>query len=300
MGSSVTERFAPSPTGELHLGHAFSALIAHDAARSVGGRFLLRMEDLDQGRVREHFANQIRVDLEWLGITWDGEIIFQSRRRAAYDQALSRLAGAGLVYRCSCTRRDIAAAAAAPHEGVLPQGPDGVIYPGTCRHDPPPADVSTALRLDMALAIAALGGPEAVRGLDFREIGEGHNGAAGKIALDPGALLASVGDVVLQRKDGAPAYHLAVVVDDAAQGVSTVTRGEDLFDATSVHRLLQALLGLPTPSYRHHRLIRDENGKRLAKRDRALSLGALRAHGWQPLDVFRRLGLDTRSQFRSS
>ena len=284
------ERFAPSPTGELHLGHAFSALTAWDAAQSGGGRFLLRLEDLDAGRVRESFAGAILEDLAWLGIRPDGPVLRQSTRAEAYAAALDRLAGRGLVYACSCTRRDIAEAASAPQEGAPQHGPDGLVYPGTCRGTPPDA-TDGALRLDMARAIDSLGGPGAVARLSVEEIGAGPGGETGTIALDPGALVAGTGDAVLRRKDGAAAYHLAVVVDDAHEGVSHVTRGEDLFAATPLHRLLQALLGLPVPVWRHHRLIRDAQGRRLAKRDRDLALSALRAAGVTPAGVRARLGL---------
>jgi glutamyl-Q tRNA(Asp) synthetase len=285
------ERFAPSPTGDLHLGHAFSALTAHDAARAAGGRFLLRMEDLDRSRVRAEFVEGIERDLRWLGIAWDGPALFQSERRAAYAAALERLAGRGLAYACACTRRDIAEAAAAPHEGTPPAGPDGVVYPGTCRGLGLAPGPGRAMRLDMRAAAAALGGAAALAGLAFEEIGRGPAGETGRIALDAEALVEGVGDAVLARRDGAAAYHLAVVVDDAHQGVSHVTRGEDLFPATPLHRLLQALLGLPVPVWRHHRLIRDEAGRRLAKRDRARSVAALRAAGETPEGIRARLGL---------
>jgi len=288
-----TERFAPSPTGPLHLGHAFSALMAHDAARAAGGRFLLRMEDLDGARVRPGYAAAIEADLAWLGIAWDGEVLCQSSRHAAYRAALQALAARGLLYACTCTRRDIAEAASAPQEGAA-MGADGLAYPGTCREAGHPlADLApgSALRLHMAQAVAALGGAEAVAQLGFPELGRGPEGEIGWRPLDPRALVGATGDVVLRRKDGAAAYHLAVVVDDAHQAVSHVTRGQDLFAATGVHRLLQALLGLPTPSYRHHRLIRDETGRRLAKRDDARALATLREAGWGPADVRAAVGL---------
>lgn len=284
-----TERFAPSPTGELHLGHAFSALVGWQAARQAGGRFLVRMEDLDQSRVRPAFAAGILADLAWLGLDWDGPVLHQSGRLDAHRAALGALAARGLTYACTCTRRDIAEAASAPQEGA-PSGPDGPVYPGTCRGRAPVAGAPAATRLDMRRAIAALGGPAAVTALAFTELDEGPNGETGPIRLDAEALVEATGDVVLARRDGAPAYHLAVVADDAWQGVSHVTRGRDLFAATPLHRLLQALLGLPGPHYRHHRLIRDSEGRRLAKRDDAHSLARLRAEGWSPTDVLRHLG----------
>ncbi len=279
------ERFAPSPTGRLHLGHACSAITAHDAARAAGGRFLLRIEDIDAARSRPEYEAGIFEDLAWLGLRWETPVLRQSARMAAYAEALARLRAAGLLYPCACTRADIAAAMGAPQEGADAEGPP---YPGTCRGregvggDGRPV----ALRLDMARALAT-----APRGLWFQELGAGPNGETGRIAVDPAALLATVGDVALARKDVAASYHLSVVVDDANQGVSHITRGRDLFAATPLHRLLQALLDLPTPLYRHHRLIRDETGRRLAKRDDARALSSLRAEGATPQDVRRMVGL---------
>ncbi|MCH8952693.1 MAG: tRNA glutamyl-Q(34) synthetase GluQRS [Proteobacteria bacterium] len=287
-----TDRFAPSPTGELHLGHAFSALVCWRECQVAGGRFLLRIEDLDRGRSRPEFVDGITRDLAWLGIEWEQPVLFQSARLPAYRAALERLTGRGLTYPCTCSRRDIAEAVAAPQEGAQPSGPDGTVYPGTCRGRAHQPGEPAAIRLDMRRAIAALGGGDAVAALHFEELDAGPAGEMGEVCLDPQALIAGAGDVVLARRDGAPAYHLAVVVDDAWQGISHVTRGRDLFAATPIHRLLQALLGLATPRYRHHRLIRDAQAKRLAKRDRAHSLAQLRADGWQRGDVLRRLGLD--------
>jgi glutamyl-Q tRNA(Asp) synthetase len=280
MTAPVT-RFAPSPTGPLHLGHAFAALVAHDMACEADGRFLLRIEDLDQGRSRAEYEQAICDDLAWLGLTWEQPVIRQSERTNAYTAALARLKAQGLLYPCFCTRKEIeaeiAASAAAPH------GPDGALYPGICRelseadrrereaHGEP-----FALRLHMERALSIVTGP-----LAFEERGAGPGGEAGIITVYP----QQFGDVVLARKDAAAAYHLACVVDDAAQGVTLVTRGEDLFPATHLHRLLQALLGLPAPSYAHHRLIRDETGRRLAKRDDARSLATLRADGVTPEEV---------------
>lgn len=285
-----TERFAPSPTGPLHLGHAFSALTAWQAARAAGGRFLLRIEDLDAGRVREGFVRAILDDLAWLGIDWDAPPLRQSTRVSAHEAALARLSAAGLTYCCACSRRDIADAVQAPQEGAAPSGPDGLVYPGTCRRAPPPEGASCAIRLDMQGAIAALGGAAAVSRLTYQETGGGAP-RRGSIALSPDALVSEAGDVVLRRRDGAVAYHLAVVVDDAYQRVSHVTRGADLAPATPVHRLLQALLDLPVPIYCHHRLIRDAAGHRLAKRDGARALAALRDAGETPEDLRTALGL---------
>ena len=286
------ERFAPSPNGLLHLGHAFSALTAWDAARAAGGRFLVRIEDIDRARARAEFEEAIFADLAWLGIVWERPVLRQSERLPAYAAALDRLRAAGLLYRCACTRRDIANALAAPQEGAdIAPGPDGPAYPGTCRKRPPPEGAPAAWRLDMAAAIAHLGGGRAVRALAFEELDEGPEGQRGRIALDPGWLVERCGDVALARRDIATSYHLSVVVDDAHQGVTHVTRGRDLFHATPLHRLLQALLGLPTPLYRHHRLIRDSSGRRLAKRDRDAGLRELRAAGAAPAEIRARVGL---------
>jgi glutamyl-Q tRNA(Asp) synthetase len=280
----------------LHLGHAFSALVGWREARAAGGRFLLRIEDLDQGRSRPAFVEAIYRDLAWLGIEWERPVLFQSARLPAYRAAVEHLTGLGLTYACTCTRRDIAEAVAAPQEGARPPGPanglGGLVYPGTCRDRAHQPGETAATRLDMRRAIAALGGPGGVAALHFREFDAGPGGETGDIHLDPEALATGAGDVVLARRDGAPAYHLAVVIDDAWQGITHVTRGRDLFPATPIHRLLQGLLGLATPLYRHHRLIRDARSKRLAKRDRAHSLAQFRADGRQLTDVLHRLGLD--------
>ena len=281
----TVERFAPSPTGPLHLGHAFSALTAWDHAQAAGGRFLLRIEDIDRQRSKPQWESQIFDDLHWLGLDWPEPALRQSDRMPAYRAALERLWARGLLYPCSCTRRDIEAAASAPQEGVPRFGPDGMIYPGTCRTRPDPAapmPEGHVLRLNMALAIKACGP------LAFDETGPRH---AGPHAPDPARLPAEVGDIVLARREMGTSYHLSVVVDDAHQGVTHVTRGEDLFEATGIHVLLQGLLGLPTPVYHHHRLIRDESGKRLAKRDDARAIAKYRADGASPQDIRRMVGL---------
>jgi glutamyl-Q tRNA(Asp) synthetase len=274
-----TGRFAPSPTGWLHLGHAFSAITAHDRARAAGGRFLLRIEDTDRARCRPDYDAAIIDDLAWLGLAWDA-LFRQSDTSAPYAAALSRLAAMGLIYPCRCTRGDIAAALAAPQEGVPRTGP----YPGTCRSRPMsdrhPGD---AIRLNLDRALALM-----ITLPAFTETGPAH---AGQHRLDPAQLRATHGDIVLSRRDIGPAYHLTVVVDDAAQGVTEITRGEDLFDATSLHVLLQTLLALPTPAYHHHRLIRDDSGKRLAKRDDARALRRYRAEGASPQDIRRLISL---------
>lgn len=274
-------RFAPSPTGPLHLGHAYSAILAHDMARAAGGEFLLRMEDTDLDRCRPEWEAQIMDDLAWLGLTWDGPIHRQSDKIAAYNARLEPLGDRGLLYPCSCTRADIRAALSAPQEGVA-----FPVYPGTCRHRPMadrrPGD---ALRLHLAAALDALPDNPA-----FTETGPGH---AGTQAINPATALAQIGDVVLSRKgEDIVAYFLASAFDDADQGISHVIRGEDLFDFTAVQVILQRLLGLPTPTYHHHRLIRDDSGKRLAKRDDARAIAKFRAEGATPQDIRRRVGLD--------
>lgn len=277
-------RFAPSPTGPLHLGHAFSALTAWDLARAAGGDFVLRIEDIDAGRCRPEHEAAIRDDLAWLGLRWPEPALRQSARLPAYREALERLAARGLIYPCACTRADIAAALSAPQEGA--SGPDGPVYSGACRGRAVAAE-GAAWRLDMAAAIADLGGPAAVAGLRCRDTGpEGR-----AFGLDPAALIDEIGDVVLARRDIGASYHLAVVLDDAHQGITDVVRGCDLAAAVPLHRLLQALLGLPAPAWRHHALIRDADGRRLAKRDRALALAVLRDRGWAPADIRRELGL---------
>jgi glutamyl-Q tRNA(Asp) synthetase len=275
--AGVTTRFAPSPTGPLHLGHAFAALTAADLAR--GGTFLLRIEDIDRARCRPEFEAAINDDLRWLGLDWPAPVMRQSERGAAHAAALDRLAALGVTYRCTCTRGDIRAALSAPQEGAI--GPDGPVYPGICRHRGL-TDPDGAIRLDMGRAVALTGA------LDFTDTGPEHPGTH---HLSPDWLIAQVGDVVLARRDIGPAYHLAVVVDDAAQGVTLVTRGADLFAATAIHRVLQALLALPVPVWHHHRLIRDDSGRRLAKRDDARALARYRAEGATPADIRRMVGL---------
>lgn len=270
----MTTRFAPSPTGRLHLGHAYAALVAHELARRHQGRFLLRFEDIDHTRVRPEHYEGIEEDLGWLGLRWDAPPMRQSGRREAYRQARDRLADLDVLYPCFCTRREIREEIA--RMGHAPHGPEGPLYPGTCRALSPDerrnrlaADEPHCWRLD-ATAARERSGP-----LTF------HDRRAGTIPVDPGLL----GDVVLARRDIATSYHLAVVVDDAAQQITDVTRGEDLLPSTHVHRLLQSLLGLPEPRYLHHLLVTDEEGHRLATRDEARTLATLRAAGWSPADI---------------
>ncbi len=288
----MPERFAPSPNGFLHLGHAFSALTAWRAAQARGDMFLLRIEDIDTTRSRAEYEAAIYDDLAWLGIRWPQPVMRQSDRMPAYESAINQLISNGLCYPCACTRRDITAALSAPQEGADPAfGPDGPIYPGTCRHRAAPAQTGTdALRLNMAKAVDFLGGDAAVSRLNWQETGE----TPGLNPLDADALIHQCGDIVLARRDIGTSYHLAVVVDDAAQGITHVTRGRDMAAATAIHRVLQALLDLPTQIYHHHRLIRDATGKRLAKRDDARSLRRFRADGATPQDILNLIGLEDR------
>jgi glutamyl-Q tRNA(Asp) synthetase len=280
ISGSVASRFAPSPTGRLHLGHALSAVTAHDLAKAVNGQFFVRIEDIDGGRSRPEFVAAIFEDLAWLGLDWAPEVLVQSAREDFYQQALGALIAQGLVYRCICSRAEIAASASAP-QGDLPP-----VYPGTCRiaavagGDPRPS----CWRLDMAKAVGKIGplewtaispfvpseveAPVRHRCLDFAR----HERI---VQSDPKPF----GDVVIARKDALASYHLAVVVDDAAQGITDVVRGADLFAATHIHRLLQALLGLPTPRYHHHALVTGPGGKRLAKRTPGATLADLRVSG---------------------
>lgn len=284
-------RFAPSPTGPLHLGHAFSAILAHDMARAAGGDFLLRIEDIDRDRSKPEWEAQIQDDLAWLGLSWTPPVRRQSDHLALYEDALDALWSRGLLYVCTCNRRDIRAAASAPQEGGDPAfGIDGLIYPGTCRARPAPGTPrphGAALRLDIAAAVAQLGAPR----LSFTETGHGLEGQTGAIAFDARDLVTLAGDIVLSRREFTGSYHLSVVLDDAEQGVTHVTRGADLFEATRLHVLLQRLLGLPTPTYHHHRLIRDDSGKRLAKRDDARAIATFRAEGASPQDIRAMVGL---------
>jgi glutamyl-Q tRNA(Asp) synthetase len=267
----LTSRFAPSPTGQLHLGHAYSAALAHRAAREADGRFLLRIEDLDRTRSRPEFVRGIEEDLRWLGLEWDGEPLVQSERSGVYADALQKLRERGLVYPCFCTRSDIASALSAPH------GPVAAHYPGTCRNlpDDPERRAKTAhsWRLDAAKAIRRVGLPR------WSEV-DGATFAAAAGDID---------DEILARKDAPASYHLACVVDDAASGVTLVVRAMDLRPSTPVQRLLQMLLGLPQPSYLHHKLVINDDGRRLAKRDKAPTLAALRESGIEGKSLARAL-----------
>jgi glutamyl-Q tRNA(Asp) synthetase len=276
--TSVT-RFAPSPTGRLHLGHAYSALFAENAARQDGGRFLLRIEDIDTMRCRPEFVAGIYEDFAWLGLEWEKPVRRQSEHMRDYAQALARLGDDGLLYPCFCTRAEIKAEIA--RAGAAPHGPEGPVYPGTCRAMTAEecerrmnSGAAFAFRLDMEEALSRTGG------LYW------HDRERGRIAAQPELF----GDVVLARKETPTSYHLAVTLDDHTQGVTLVTRGADLFAATHIHRLLQALLQLNTPEYHHHRIVTDADGQRLAKRDSAPTLQSLRQAGRTPEEVRKLAG----------
>jgi glutamyl-Q tRNA(Asp) synthetase len=252
---TVRTRFAPSPNGQLHLGHAYAAIVAHDRARAAGGEFLVRIEDIDGTRSRAELADEMLTDLAWLGLRWDGPVLRQSSRLAAYAAAGEQLKAMGLLYPCHCTRAEVLAASTA-------QGPDGPLYPGTCRErgaDP----AGAAWRIDMAKAVELAGA------LVWEDEIAGQQAAAPE----------QFGDVVLLRKEAPASYHLAATIDDAEQGVTLVTRGADLFLSTHIHRLLQALLGLPVPRWHHHGLLTETDGRKLAKRRGSPALKDLRGAG---------------------
>ena len=283
-------RFAPSPNGTLHLGHAYSAMLNSDLARASGGRFLLRIEDIDSARCRPEFEAAIYEDLAWLGIAWETPVRRQSEHLGEYRRALDQLAGLGLVYPSFESRAEIARLVAERGtQGSWPRDPDGApLYPGSAkllskkeRAQRIASGMPYALRLDMQAAIARAGA------LSWTELGEGPDGQTGSIAASPQAW----GDVILARKETPTSYHLSVVIDDALQGITEVVRGQDLFHATSVHALLQHLLDLPAPAYRHHRLIRDADGHKLSKSTGATGLRELRAAGANPDDIRARIGL---------
>jgi glutamyl-Q tRNA(Asp) synthetase len=284
-------RFAPSPNGYLHLGHALSALINFDMARAAAGRFLLRIEDIDQARCRAEYESAICEDLAWLGLVWEQPVRRQSEHFAEYRAALARLEADGLLYPSFESRAEIAALIAQRDaQRNWPRDPDGVpLYPGSAQAASPAkrahrlaAGAPFALRLDMAAAVARVGP------LDWQESGAGPAGETGIVAAEP----ARWGDIVLARKETPTSYHLAVVIDDARQGVTDVVRGRDLFWSTSLHRLLQALLGLPVPAYHHHRLVLDAGGRKLAKSTQATALRMLREGGSTAADIRARVAGD--------
>jgi glutamyl-Q tRNA(Asp) synthetase len=285
-------RFAPSPNGHLHLGHAYSALLNFGLARASGGRFLLRIEDIDATRCRMEFEQAIYEDLAWLGIAWEQPVRRQSQHLGDYRVALDRLTQLGLIYPSFESRAEIAHLVAEREAGSnrpWPRDPDGApVYPGSAKALPRPErerllarGAPYALRLDTAAAVALAGE------LSWSELGQGPEGESGTVVARPEAW----GDVVLARKETPTSYHLSVVVDDALQGITEVVRGQDLFHATSVHRLLQVLLGLPEPAYRHHPLIRDTDGHKLSKSRQATALRALRAQGAAPAEIRHRIGI---------
>lgn len=286
MQSDIVTRFAPSPTGYLHLGHAYSAGIAHARARGSGGRFLLRIEDIDVTRCRPEYTAAILEDFAWLGLRWEEPVRIQSQHFSDYTAALETLKQRGLLYPCFCTRRQIQAEIAAA--GHAPHGFEGQVYPGTCRSLSTTereariaAGEAYALRLDIAAACAQIGRWPLV----WRDESEGIQ------SVTPGLLRDGFGDVVLARKETPASYHLCVTHDDALQGITLVTRGSDLFAATHLHRLLQALFDWPVPAYAHHRLLLDKSGERLAKRRNAPRLRDLRAAGITPAEVWRQAGI---------
>jgi glutamyl-Q tRNA(Asp) synthetase len=283
----IVTRFAPSPTGLLHVGHAFSALTAFEAAK--GGRFILRIEDIDRARSRPEFVDAIKDDLAWLGVVWEEPARIQSQNFHLYEDALQKLDDRDFLYPCFCTRKEIADEIA--RSVAAPHGPEGPLYPGTCRELSDAKRASRmkkgepyALRLDVAKAKKKLSS------LTFAEWGTGPDGEHGEQLVRPELL----GDVVLARKDMPASYHLAVVVDDARQGMTLIVRGNDLFHATHIQRLLQAVLGLPTPAYQHHPLILDAEGKKFSKRDQAVTLRVLREGGATPRDIRAMVGLTSR------
>ncbi|MDA9865338.1 tRNA glutamyl-Q(34) synthetase GluQRS [bacterium] len=301
---SFRTRFAPSPTGPLHLGHAYSALLAHDMAMADGGEFLLRIEDIDQSRCRPEWEDLIYQDLKWLGLSWEEPVLRQSDRMDAYRAKLKGLWNDHVIFACGCNRRDVLEAASAPQDGTPAYGPDGIVYPGTCNlaenktnwYETPMPE-GTAFRLDMA-HVAEHFMPHRIDSPDggglfgsFIETGAGPNGETGLIEFTASQMETEVGDVVLARRDMGTSYHLSVVLDDAVQGITHVVRGADLFETTKIHVILQHMFGLPTPIYHHHRLICDENGKRLAKRDDAKAIRKFREEGATPDDIRRMVGL---------
>ncbi|WP_025897687.1 tRNA glutamyl-Q(34) synthetase GluQRS [Sneathiella glossodoripedis] len=282
---TIVTRFAPSPTGYLHVGHAYSASLAYQKAKGAGGRFILRMEDIDGTRCRAEFEDAIFEDLAWIGLEWEQPVRRQSEHLDDYAAVLERLFAQELIYPCFCTRKEIAAEIARSHSA--PHGPDGPLYPGTCKElsaDEREANFSKglpyALRLDMSKALDKAD----VSSLYFEELDKGF------IQCDPERF----GDVVLARKETPTSYHLAVTLDDALQGVSLVVRGQDLFEATHLHRLLQHLLALPTPKYLHHGLVSDIKGRRLAKRDKSATLKDMRENGYSPEDIRKLIGFSVK------
>ena len=284
-------RFAPSPTGELHLGHAYSALFGFHLASVNSGKFHLRIEDLDQARSTKAFEKKIYEDLSWLNIQWDENIIWQSERGSLYNSKLKTLWDLDLLYECSCSRRDILNAISAPHGSEPRHGPDGSIYPGTCKQNIKASKFPTkrngALRLDMIKAWDYIGREF----LTFCEAEKVLKSTPEIQIVTRNEAIDNIGDVVLSRPGSEASYHLSVVIDDAELGINNIVRGEDLFDATKIHTILYFLFNFPTPIYYHHRLITDSNGKRLATRDRSQSISSLRKAGLTPKSISSMLGI---------
>jgi glutamyl-Q tRNA(Asp) synthetase len=283
---TTVTRFAPSPTGLLHLGHAYAAGFAYELAHKHGGRFLLRLEDIDATRVRPEYETALMEDLTWLGLSWETPVRKQSEHMADYQRALDVLNDRGLLYPCFCTRKEIMAELA--NVTAAPQGPDGPLYPGTCRSISQEERSKRmrlgqpyAMRLDMQKALAQVASP-----LSWQDLTHGLHAVRPEI----------FGDVILARKEIPTSYHLAVVLDDALQGVTLITRGEDLLPTTHLHRLLQELLNLPVPRWQHHRLILDETGKRLAKRDQSRSLRSLKNERFRAEDVWQCLDISIKKR----
>jgi glutamyl-Q tRNA(Asp) synthetase len=289
-------RFAPSPTGPLHLGHAYSAMLGFEMAVAEGGEWLLRIEDIDRQRSKREWERQIYEDLRWLGLRWPEPVMRQSERLDAYQNALDQLWTRDAVFECTCSRADVLAAATAPQEGAPLVGPDGIVYPGTCRANISLGrprrfpDAALRLRMDRALQLGEhrIGESDFFR---FLETGQGPNGEQGLVEFTAHDLTHDIGDVVLARRGMGTSYHLSVVLDDAAQGITHVVRGQDLFEATKIHVVLQRLLGFPTPIYHHHRLVRDGSGRRLAKREDAKAIRRYREEGSTPQDIRHMIGV---------
>jgi glutamyl-Q tRNA(Asp) synthetase len=284
-------RFAPSPTGELHLGHAYSALFARNLAKKNSGELLLRIDDLDHLRSRKVFEDKIFEDLRWLNINWTGEVLYQSTRTHIYMESLRKLWELGLLYKCSCSRRDIKDAVTAPHYGEPQFGPDGYVYPGTCRNKDTNENFdlvnNSALRLNMRKAWEHLN----LKFLSFNERQKALQNGSTKQFFSREEAITTIGDVVISRNNLAASYHLSVVIDDATQKINHVVRGEDLFEASKIHTILYTLLKLPVPAYYHHKLITDSQGQRLAKRNKAKSLSYLKSKGMTKKNILELINL---------
>ena len=278
----VIERFAPSPTGYLHLGHAYSAMTAWRSTNTHNGKFHIRIEDLDSTRSKSQYTQAIFDDLSKLGINWNIPVVYQSERYTVYEDYLSKLIAMELCFPCKCTRKDIKDSLEAPNAPLISEG-QKLLYPGTCRNRSfDEMNKGDAVRLNFSKVIEYFGGLSHFPTLEIRELGQSHSGVHD---VSPEYFQENFGDIVLARKNIGTSYHLAVVIDDAFMGITNVTRGEDIFDSTFIHRLLQELLGLPVPTWSHHGLIRDENGKRLAKRSPSFTLRSLWDQGFTSEEI---------------